>query len=271
MLRTVIGATGEIRRLQERSLRVDAVVRMSTPPAHLSGRTLFPGALLAVLVTVAALCALGVVIAVGPDGPARLWLDGGGSTVSLQERDAGTRAATVSDAPVALLPGAAGSAVVSGVSLSSPVAAADRPGAVRLRANTRVERRPAARTPAARRPNTPTPASTPSPLKPSSQSTATATAPAAVATPAPASTVNKSRGRGTAPSNTEVPKQRVPKQQAAATAPTAASPSSGSPGPAPRSTPAPAPALRPVQGGGQPSTGVGAADGVLHRVPPTQP
>ena len=57
---------------------------MSSPPAHLSHRTLLPGALLALLVTSAALMALAVVIAVGPDGPARLWLDGGGSTVNLQ-------------------------------------------------------------------------------------------------------------------------------------------------------------------------------------------
>jgi len=272
MLETVIGATRDIRRLQETSLRVDAVLRMSTPPAHLSGKTLFPGALLAVLVTVAALLALGVVIAVSPDGPARLWLDGGGSTVSLQARDAATRAGTVSDTPVGLLPGASDSGLVNGVSLGSPVAAADRPGAVQLRANTRVERRSAARTPAARRPNTPTPANTPSPLQPVSQSTTTATTPAPVASPAPASTMNKSRGRGTAPSNTEVPKQRVPRQ-AAAPAPTAEPPASGTPGPTPRSTPAPAPAteMRPVQGGGQPSTGVGAADGVLHRVPSTRP
>ena len=59
---------------------------MSSPPDHLSHRTLLPGALLAMLVTSAALFALAVVIAVGPDGPARLWLDGGGSTVNLQPR-----------------------------------------------------------------------------------------------------------------------------------------------------------------------------------------
>jgi hypothetical protein len=222
------------------------------------------------LVTAGALLALAVVIAIGPNGPARLWLDGGGSTVNLKPRDGTTRAGTLPDGPAGLLPGSPTSGVVSGVSLASPIAAADRPGAVRLRANTRVQRRAAARTPAARRPNTPAPAGTPSPLQPSSQSTATTAAP--VATPAPASSVVKSRGRGTAPATTEVPKQRVPKS-AASPAPTAAPPTSESPSPSPRSaaTPAPATQMRPVQGGGQPSTGVGAADGVLHRVAPTHP
>ena len=241
---------------------------MSTPPEHLSGKTLFPGAFLAILVTGAALLALAVLVAVGPDGPARLWLDGGGSTVTLTQRDGTARAGTLPDSPVGLLPGAPGSGLVSGVNLGSPVAATERPGAVQLRANTRVERRTAARTPATRRPSRPAPASTPSPLQPVSQ--ATTTKPAPVAAPAPASTMNKSRGRGTAPSETEVPKQRVPKQ-AASPAPTAAPPASGTPGATPRSTPAPAPVLRAVHGGGQPSTGVGAADGVLHRVPPTHP
>ena len=48
------------------------------------GERSFPGALLAVLVTCAALFALAVVIAVGPDGPVRLWLDGGGSSTNLR-------------------------------------------------------------------------------------------------------------------------------------------------------------------------------------------
>jgi len=272
MLGAVIGLTRDNRRLEERALRVDAVLRMSTPPEHLSGKTLFPGAFLAVLVTAGALFALAVVIAVSPNGPARLWLDGGGSTVSLKESDGTPRAGTRADSPVGLLTSAPSPGLASGVSLGSPVAATDRPGAVRLRANTRVQRRTAARTPAARRPSTQAPASTPAPLQPVSQTTAGAPAPAAapVATPAPASTMNRSRGRGTAPSKTAVPKQRVPKQ-AVAPAPTAAPPTSGTPGATPRSTPAPAPALRPVQGGPPPSTGVGAADGVLHRVPPTHP
>ncbi len=222
------------------------------------------------LVTAGSLFALAVVIAVSPNGPVGLWLDGGGSTVTLKERDGTTRAGARPDSPVGLLAGAPSPGVVSGVSLRSPVAATDRPGAVRLRANTRVQRRTAARTPATRRPSTPAPAtSTPSPLQPVSQTTA-GTPVAPVATPAPASTMNRTRGRGTAPSKTAVPKQRVQKQTAAP-APTAAPPTSGTPGPTPRSTPAPAPTLRPVQGGSQPSTGVGAADGVLHRVPPTHP
>jgi hypothetical protein len=268
MLDVVIGATRHTRRLQERSLRVDAVLRMSTPPEHLSGKTLFPGAFLAMLVTAGALFALAVVVAVGPDGPAGLWLDGGGNSVSLKARDGTTRAGTLPDGPAGLLPGAPASALVSGVSLASPIAATDRPGAVQLRANTRVQRRSAARTPSARRPSTRAPASTPSPLAPSSQSTTSTSAAAPASTPAPASTVVKSRGRGTAPTETEVPKQRVT-NKAASPAPTASPPASGTPGPTPRTTSAPAPAteLRPVHAGGQPSTGVGAADGVLHRVP----
>jgi hypothetical protein len=264
MLGAVIGATRDIRRLQERSLRVDAVLRMSTPPEHLSGRTLFPGALLAVLVTVGALFALAVVVAVGPDGPARLWLDGGGSTVTLQPREADTSGATLPGGPVGLLAASPTGGPVSGVSLSSPVTAAERPGAVQLRANTRVQRRTAARTPAAKR--TPAPAGTPSPTQAVSQSTTTTPAPTAA--PAPSSPAAKTRGRGTAPEKTPVPKQRVT-TRGAAPAPTAA-PTSPPSSPAPRSSapaPAPAPEMRPVHAGGQPSTGVGAADGVLHRVP----
>lgn len=215
------------------------------------------------LVTTSALLALAVIIAVGTNGPARLWLDGGGSAVTLTQRDATTRAGTLPDGPAGLLPGATTSGLASGVSLSSPIAATDRSGAVRLRAVTRVQRRSAARTPAAKRPSTPTPASTPSPVAPVSQSTATTPAP--VATSAPASSVEKTRSRGTAPSEPEVPKQRVTKR-AAAPAPTAAPPASSAPAPRSTSAPAPAPEMHPVQGG-QPSTGVGAADGVLHRVP----
>ena len=269
----VIGPTRDIRRLQERSLRVDAVVRMSTPPAHLSGKTLLPGALLAVLVTVAALFALAVVIAVGPDGPVRLWLDDGGSAVSLKARESSTSPATPPGGPAGLLPGASNGGLVTGVSLSSPVTAADRPGAVQLRANTRAERRTVARTPArtpaARRPRAQAPASTPSPRQPVSQTTATAPAP-----PAPASSVEKTRSRGTAPATTEVPKQRV-NTQTATPAPTAPPTTGEAPGPTPRSVPAPTPApvteMRPVQGGVQPSAGVVADDGTLHRVPPTHP
>jgi hypothetical protein len=228
---------------------------MSTPPQHLSGRTLFPGAFLAVFVTVGALVALAVVIAVGPDGPARLWLDGGGDSVSLNPREATMGGATLPGGPVALLAGASTGGLIGGVSLASPVTAAERPGAVRLRANTRVQRRSAARTPSAGRPRTPTPASTPSPIRPVSQSPATA--PAASATPAPAGGVEKTRGRGTPAAEDEVAKQRVPSSTAAAPAPTAAPP--------PSSTPtATAPELRPVATS-EPTPD--ATDGGLHRVP----
>ena len=223
------------------------------------------------LVTAGALFALAVVIAVGPDGPARLWLDGGGSTVNLKPRDGTVRAgATLPDGPAGLLPGAATPGLVSGVSLSSPITPAERPGAVQLRSITRVQRRTAARTPAARRPSTPAPASTPSPVQPVSQ--ATATTPAAVATPAPTSRVVKSRGRGSSPARAEVPKQRLPTRVAApapaAVAPTSAAPDAGSRSSAP---PAPVAALRPVHAGGPPSSGAGAASGELHRAPHPHP
>jgi hypothetical protein len=227
---------------------------MSTPPQHLSGRTLLPGAFLAVLVTVGALFALAVVIVVGRDGPARLWLDGSGDSVSLNPREATTDDATFPGGPVALLAGASTGGLIGGVSLASPVTAVERPGAVRLRANTRVRRRSAARTPAADRPRTPTPASTPSPIRLVSRSPATGTAPAASATPAP---VEKTRGRGTPAAEDEVAKQRVPSSTAAAPAPTAAPP--------PSSTPtATEPELRPVATS-EPTPD--ATDGGLHRVP----
>ena len=260
MLLRVIGGPLDLRRLQERSLRVDAVLRMTTPPAHLSGRTLLPGALLAVLVTCAGLFALAVVIAVGPDGPVRLWLDGGGSSTNLRPgADGAGGASALPSGPASLLPGGSISGRTGEVTLASPVARTDRPGAVRLRANTRVERR-SARTPAATRPNRTTPAATPSPLQPTSGPSK----PAPGATAAPGSTVVKTRGRPTSPAKTEVPKQRVE----ARSAPTVA-PQSTSSGPEARSAPAPAPPqLRPVQQAAPQDTGVGAADGVLHRVPP---
>jgi hypothetical protein len=252
MLVPVIGAPRDIRRLQERSLRVDAVLRMSTPPAHLSGRTLLPGALLVVLVTCAALFALGVVIAVGPDGPVRLWLDGGGNATNLRPGADGS-AGAFPTGPVSLLPGGSSTGRTGEVTLASPVSTADRPGAVQLRSNTGVQRRAAARTPAATRPNRTAPAATPSPLQSGSRPSASST-PAPVASPAPGSTVVKSRGGPTSPTESEVPKERV--------AP-AASPQSTTSEPEGRSAPAPAPGLRPVQQAAPQDT----ADGVLHRVP----
>src|SRR5215210_998482 len=243
---------------------------MSPPPAHLSSRTLAPGALLALLVTSAALFALAVVVALGPDGPARLWLDGGGSATILPRADAGPAPGTgAAGDPVSLLPGSA-SSLDGEVRLGSPVAAADRPGAVQLRSTTRVRRRAPARRPAAGSPSRPAPVATPSPSDSLSQTTAAAPAP--VAPPAPGSTVVKSRGRGTGPAPADVPKQRV-SRPAPAPAPDSPPPSY-TPGPAPRAAnppPAPAPVLRPYRPAAQPDAGVGAADGTLHRVPPTQP
>ena len=253
MLLRVIGGPLDLRRLQERSLRVDAVLRMTTPPAHLSGRTLLPGALLAVLVTCAGLFALAVVVAVGPDGPVRLWLDGGGSSTNLRPGADGAGASALPSGPASLLPGGSISGRTGEVTLASPVARTDRPGAVRLRANTRVERR-SARTPATIQPNRSAPAATPSPL---------GSQPAASSTPAPVapgSTV-KSRSRPTSPTTTtEVPKQRV----AAGSTP---APTSATSSPEVRSAPAPAPEPQRAQPTASQDTGVGVTDGVLQRVP----
>jgi hypothetical protein len=219
---------------------------------------LAPGALLAALVTVGALIALMVALAVGPNGPARLWLDGGGSTVSLKARDVDPSGAALPGSPVGLLVGTrSGGGVVGGAALASPGTTVTRSGAVRLRAHTRQQRRTAARTPAARRPATPAPAGTPTPITPVSHSTAGA--PTAAATPAPAPRpVEKTRGRGTPPAENEVPRQRVPTNRTAAPAPTA-EPTAGP-------APAPAPELRSVTGG-QTATGSDPVDSVLHRVP----
>ena len=255
MLLRVMGRPLDFRRLQERSLRVDAVLRMTTPPAHLSGRTLLPGALLAVLVTCAGLFALAVVIAVGPDGPVRLWLDGGGSSTNLRPgADGAGGAGALPSGPASLLPGGI-SARTGEVTLASPIASTDRPGAVQLRATTRVQRR-SARTPAMTRPNRTAPAATPSPLV--SRPAASAT-PAPVAPAAPGSTV-KSRSRPTSPTTTEVPKERV----AAGSTP---APTSATSSPGARSAPAPAPEPQRVQPTAPQDTGVGVTDGVLERVP----
>jgi hypothetical protein len=209
-------------------------------------------------VTCAALLALGVVIAVGPDGPVRLWLDGGGSATNLRPGAEGSAGAP--SGPASLLPGGSTTTLGGGVNLASPVAGTDRPRAVQLRANTRVERRAAGRTPAATRPNRTAPAATPSPLQPASKPAAPS-APAPVSTPAPGSTVVKTRGAPSEPAKADVPKQRVQTQSAPAAAESTPS------APEARSAPAPAPDLRPVPQATPQDTGVGAADGVLRRVP----
>jgi hypothetical protein len=253
-----------IQNLQDRALRVDTLVKMSNPPEHLSGRTLFPGALLALLVTAGALFALAVVIAVNGDGPAKLWLDGGGSTVNLQATG-GTSAPAggfgAPSSPVALLTDAPTTGRGAAITLPAP-SAAQRRALVRLRSNAQVRRR-AARTPAASHPAKPTPAATTTPGQVLSRPAASTT-PAPVASPAPGSTVVKSRGRGTSPDKAEVPRQRV--RSDATPAPTPAPTSSGTPAPPPRSDSAPATEMRTYHP--QPTTGVGAADGVLTRVHP---
>jgi hypothetical protein len=221
---------------------------MSSPPAHLSHRTLLPGALLALLVTSAALMALAVVIAVGPDGPARLWLDGGGSTVNLQP---GGQAGA---APALALPGSPAAfltaAPTAGAKGAVTLAATPRTTA-RLRGNTRVQRRtvrvPASPTRPAPSGSTPTTPATPG-------STPAAATPRPVSTPAPGSTVVKTRGhaKDTGSTPVAVPRERV--------APSAAG---GSATLAPAS-PAPVVDKRPTPPPAEPDTG---AD-VLHHVPP---
>jgi hypothetical protein len=223
---------------------------MSSRPDHLSHRTLFPGALLAILVAAGALFALAVVIAVGPDGPARLWLDGGGSTLNLQSR-AGEHAGaagglTLAGSPVGLLTDAPTAGVKGAVTLAAT------PRTVRLRGATRVQRR-SVRLPAAGRPTQPAPSGT----KPTTLvSTPTATAPQPVATPAPGSTVVKTRGRPNTPESNPV---AVRKQRVSAAGPGPAAVAD----PAPASTPAPQVAKRPVAPSAPQDAGV-----VLTRVPP---
>jgi hypothetical protein len=254
MLARVIGARRDFRGLQERSLRVDAVLRMSTPPAHLSGRTLLPGGLLAVLVACAALFALAVVIVVSPDGPVRLWLDGGGSATSLRPGADGSAGALPSG-PVSLLPGGTISGRTGEVTLATP----ERPGTVRLRANTRVQRR-SARTPAASSPNRTAPAATPSPLQPVPRAPSTS-GPAPVASPAPGSTVDKQRSSPTSPTTADVPKERVASRSTPA-------PTSATSSPEDRSAPAPAPEPQRAPSPAPQDTGAGVLDGALQRVPP---
>ena len=134
------------------------VLRMSTPPAHLSGRTLAPGALLAGLVTVGALIA--------PRGRARRRAErpgaAAGSTAaaargSLQARDVDPSGAALPGSPVGLPRGHPVRWCSTAVSPSpAPAPRSRAPARRRARAPTpRQQRRTAARTPAARRPATP--------------------------------------------------------------------------------------------------------------------
>jgi hypothetical protein len=237
-----------IQNLQDRALRVDTFIKMSNPPEHLSGRTLFPGALLALMVVSGALFALAVVIAVKGDGPARLWLDGGGSTVNLQANGgAGAPAGSsgVPASPISLLIGAPATGRGAAITLAAPSAAQLRASA-RLRGNAQVRRRTAARTPAASRPNQSAPVATASPVQGVSQAAAT---PAPVATAAPGSTVVKSRGRTTSP-GTSVPKQRVSRTATPAPSPSATQAPAARSAPAPAETPTrvASPTLDPVAG-----------------------
>jgi hypothetical protein len=106
----------------------------------------------------------------------------------------------------------------------------------------------------------PAPATTPAPGQSLSRPAASA-APTLVARPAPGSTVVKSHSRETTTERAAVPTQRV--SGAATPAPTPAPVSSGTQVPPPTADSAPARAYQP-----QPTTGVGAADGVLVRAHP---
>jgi hypothetical protein len=220
---------------------------MSSPPAHLSQRTLAPGALLALVVTTGAVFALAVILVLGPAGPARLWLGGDGHAVNLQP---GTAAQG----------GAAGALTAPGSPLGLPadagtadhkrVAATPRT-TVRLRSHTRVQRH-TARTPTASRPAQPVPSGTSprTPAKPVSAPPATTPRPAS--TPAPSSGVVKTRE----PAHQTDPAPAVHRQRVAS--------------PPAAATPAPvAPVEKsPDHPRAQPDTSVGTDDGTLHRVPP---
>jgi hypothetical protein len=226
-----------------------------------------PGALLALLVTFAALFALVVVIAVNRGGPDRLWLGGGDGVVTLQTRTgadggAGDRNAIgLPASAVSLLPGARSAGLGNTIALGAPAATAARPHRVAapLRGEARVRRR-AGHPPAAARP---APVATPAPA-PATPSASPAAAP--IAAPAPASTVVKSHGHGAgqAKGKLDVPKQRV---KGAKPAPAPAPPPSAAPPPPLRAAPAPAPA--PVEKHRtQPGSAPAQDDGGLKRVPP---
>jgi hypothetical protein len=226
---------------------------MSPRPDHLSHRTLLPGALLAILVTAGALFALAVVIAVGPDGPARLWLDGGPSTINLEARtgaQAGAAGGLLAASPAGLLTVAPTPGVKGAVTLATTPRTT-----AQLRGSARVQRR-SARLPATRRP---APSGT-SPTRLVSTPTPAARGP--VATPAPGGSVVKTRDRGDSspsPSPAPVPKQRASKPSSSGNSTPAQS--------APASTPAPAVAKAPAAPPTQQDTSVGLDDGVLTRVP----
>jgi hypothetical protein len=223
---------------------------MSSPPAHLSHRTLLPGALLALLVTSAALMALAVVIAVGPDGPARLWLDGGGSTVDLQPgAQAGAGALSLPGSPAAFLTAAPTAGAKGAVTL----AASPRTTA-RLRGNTRVQRR--TRLPAS--PTRPAPSGTTPTAPATPPSTPAAATPRPATTPAPGSTVVKTRGHAKDTDSTTVAVRRERVAPAAAGGPATLAPA-GAPEPVVDKRPAAPPA--------EPDTGVGE----LRQVPPPSP
>jgi hypothetical protein len=233
-----------------------------------------PGAVLALLVTCAALVALAIAIDVGGGGPVHRLLGGtdrdvisllpphdgaaGGHAGAAHRAGLpGPVALTLSGAPVRLTP----------VTLGRRTAAAG--GARRtagLRGNARVRRRAGA--PRAVSPSpAPVAVSTPAPATTSAPVTSTAR-PVATATPAP---FVKTRGRGKAKEKANVPKTRVKARKPGKPAP---APAPAPAGPPPRRPAAPAPLqAAPVEKHPykpEKDKGVGRDDGVLKRVPPGQ-
>lgn len=220
-------------------------------------RAILPGALIAGLVTTAALLALVVALGIRGGGPLALGLgDSDGSArlddVAAPAGESGRAPARLGGTPV-VLPGGGVAAPAAGV---APRRAAGAP-----RVTTQGNR--GATRGGLRTPSRQTPAVAPAPTA-AAPTTATTTPQVATSTPNPVAV--KVRGRGKTKPTSSVPKSRVKTGRPATPVST---PAPGStPGPAPRSGEAPAVEKQRVAAPTPtPATGLGADDGVLHRVP----
>lgn len=217
----------------------------------MSPRAILPGAVIAAMLTAAALLALLVALGIRGEGPFSIGLGDAGGTARLDGGPATTLGepggGPVETAPVVLPSGGGGAApaagTASGGSRTTPLrsAARDPQGADRRRAQAPSQPSPVS-TPSAPTTNTPT------------SSGGTTTRPTPISTPNP--TAEKVRGRGETPQKVAVKKQRVANSPAA------------TPSPVPM-RPVPAPTAPEVVRRSAPTpTPAATGDGVLRRVPP---
>lgn len=182
----------------------------------LRDRAVLPGALLAMLVTAAAVLALVLALGIRGEGPLSLLLGGADGAARLQDGPAAAPPGVTGDPGVRLgppTPSAGAPAVVLPAAAGAPAAAPRRRAALRGETRTRV--------PARRSPERAPSRSTPAPVGQSAPSTGTAPKPAATAAPAPAVKV---RGHGKPKPTTSVPKARIRTSAPPAPAPRAADP-----------------------------------------------